>query len=197
MLFDKQQIKIGVTGSIGAGKTFVTQVFSRFGFPVFNADIEADKCMRENASLKKDIQSLFGNEVYINGALQKKFLANIVFNDKKKLQELNNLVHPLVKNSFENWCETSRSKILIKEAAILFESNTHLGLDKIICVSAEKELRIKRVMKRDSIARDQVLSRMSFQISQHEKEKLSDFVIVNDGINLLLPQIIKIIDQIS
>ena len=121
----------------------------------------------------------------------------IVFNNHQKLEELNKLVHPVVKKSFKDWCTDQTSEIIIKEAAILFESDSHLDLDKVICVSAPEEIRIERVIKRDNTSREQVLLRIEKQMPQNEKEKLSDFVILNDGEALVLPQIIKIISQIS
>ena len=194
---DKQQIKIGLTGGIGSGKTFVGAIFSKLGITVFNADVEAKKCLVEDSKLITGVQSIFGEHIYDNGTLQKEILAEIVFNDKQKLEELNQLVHPVVKQSFEDWCAEQTSKIVIKEASILFESDSHLGLDKVICISASEETRIERVIKRDNISREQVIARIKRQMSQNEKEKLSDFVIVNDEEGLLLPQIIKIITQIS
>jgi dephospho-CoA kinase len=194
---EKKQVKIGLTGGIGSGKTFVGTILSKLEMPVFNADIEAKKSMDEDKLLKKEIQNVFGDEIYQNGILQKEFLAEIIFNDKQKLEDLNQLVHPVVKQRFKDWCVNQTSRIVIKEAAILFESNSHLGLDKVICVLANENIRIERVIKRDNISREQVLARIESQMSQNAKEKLSDFVIVNDGAELLLPQIIKIMTQIS
>lgn len=193
----KKQIKIGITGGIGSGKTFVSSIFSKLKIPVFNADVESKKHLNENKSLKQKIQHLFGDMVYNDGVLQNKVLADIVFNNSHKLEELNKLVHPLVKRSFNNWCINQTSNMIIKETAILFESDSHLDLDKVICVSAPKATRIERVIKRDSISRDQVLARIKMQMPQNEKEKLSDFIIVNNEVKLLLPQIIKVVKQIS
>lgn len=197
MSHKKQQIKIGLTGGIGSGKTFVSAIFNKLKIPVFNADIEAKKCMNKDKSLQQGIQNLFGDQVYKEGSLQNKVLSNIVFNNSQKLEELNKLVHPLVKSSFDNWCTQQTSRVVIKEAAILFESDSHFGLDKVICVSAPKETRIERVIKRDNISREQVVARIDMQMPQNEKEKLSDFIIVNDEVELLLPQIIKVINLIS
>ena len=194
---EKEKIKIGLTGGIGSGKTFVGAIFSKLGIPVFNADDQARKCMSENEDLKQDIQNVFGDNVYHNGLLQNKVLADIVFNNNQKLEELNKLVHPVVRQRFDGWSVDQNSRIVIKEAAILFESDSHVDLDKIICVSAHEESRIERVIKRDNTSREQVLRRIEIQMPQNEKEKLSDFVIINDEVELLLPQIIKIIDQIS
>jgi len=194
---EKEQIKIGLTGGIGSGKTFIGAIFTKLEIPVFNADDQARKCMSENELLRQDIQDVFGDNVYSKGLLQNKILADIVFNNNQKLEELNKLVHPVVKQRFDSWCVEQTSQIIIKEAAILFESNSHLGLDKVICVSAPEETRIERVIKRDNTSREQVLVRIEKQMPQNEKEKLSDFIIVNDEVELLLPQIIKIINQIS
>ena len=197
MLREKEKIKIGLTGGIGSGKTFVGAIFSKLGIPVFNADDQAKKCMSENEDLKQDIQNAFGDNVFHNGLLQNKVLADIVFNNNHKLKELNKLVHPVVSQRFDSWSVEQNSRIIIKEAAILFESNSHMDLHKLICVSAQEETRIERVIKRDNTYREQVLRRIEIQMPQNEKEKLSDFVIINDEVELLLPQIIKIIDQIS
>lgn len=192
-----KQTRIGLTGGIGSGKTFVSDVFKKLKIPVFNADDAAKRCMVDNERLQQEIQNFFGDKVYNNGALQNKVLAEIVFNDEQKLEKLNKLVHPVVKKSFEDWCAEQTTEIIIKEAAILFESNTHTGLDKVICVSAPEAMRIERVMNRDNISRAQVVARIEKQMPQHEKEKLSNFVIINDEKELLLPQIIDIITQIS
>ena len=117
--------KIGLTGGIGVGKTFVADIFQKMGYTVFSADTEAKKCMQESKDLKSAVIQNFGDEMYKNGVLQKEKLANIVFNDSEKLNELNQLVHPFVQLEFENWCKNQTSKFIIKEAAILFESRAN------------------------------------------------------------------------
>lgn len=197
MPIEKKQIKVGVTGAIGAGKTFVSSIFEKLGFPVFNSDIEAKKCMQSDMYLIEQIKVVFGDKVYENNILQKDILSEIIFNDNEKLKSLNHLIHPVVSKNFMNWCELQNSDIIIKEAAILFESGSNDFLDKIICVSAEEEIRIKRVMLRDKCDKNRVLSVMSKQMTQKEKEKLSDFIIINDDKKLLLPQIVDVITKIS
>ena len=193
----EKKIKIGITGGIGCGKTFVSKVFNMLGIPVFNADVKAKSCMLDNEYLKNSIKIFFGDNIYKNDSLDTSALAEIVFNDLKALEKLNTLVHPVVKKSFEDWCERQKSNIVIKEAAIMFESHSNIGLDKVICVSAAEDIRIKRVMDRDNISQQQVASRIDKQMPQYEKEELSDFIIFNNGDQLLLPQILKIINQIS
>ena len=184
--------KIGLTGGIGVGKTFVSEIFQKMGYSVFLADLHAKKCIHESDDLKNEIKKKFGNEIYQKGVLQKNRLADIVFNDTKKLQELNNLVHPFVQRYFEAWCKNQQSKFVIKEAAILFESEAHKGLDGVICVSAPFQKRIERVMKRDNCTKEDVIKRIENQMPQEKKEKLSDFVILNNDKKELLPQIISI-----
>ena len=189
--------KIGLTGGIGAGKTYVSKIFQKMGIPIFNADEQAKKCMVEDSSLKAAVQLAFGESMYLKGVLQKDTLANIVFNNTEALGKLNALVHPIVKQKFEDWCTQQSTSIVIKEAAILFESDAHLGLDAVVCVSAPEKLRIERVQKRDESSVEQIQSRMSKQMPQAEKEELADFLIVNDQVQLLLPQVLTIIAEME
>jgi len=189
--------KIGLTGGIGAGKTYVSKIFQKMGIPIFNADEQAKKCMVEDSSLKAAVQLAFGESMYLKGVLQKDTLANIVFNNTEALGKLNALVHPIVKQKFEDWCTQQSTSIVIKEAAILFESDAHLGLDAVVCVSAPEKLRIERVQKRDESSVEQIKSRMSKQMPQAEKEELADFLIVNDQVQLLLPQVLTIIAEME
>ena len=188
--------KIGITGGIGSGKTYVASVFQSLGIPIFNADIQAKKIMTSSRKLIKLVKEEFGNDIYKDSDLNKEKLASIVFSDSDKLQKLNSLVHPIVKEVFNNWYKKQTSPYVIKEAAILFESNSHIGLDAVICVSAPLELRIERLLKRDNYSEMEINQRIENQISQEEKEKLSDYIIVNDEGNLLLPQIIKIHEKL-
>jgi len=189
--------KIGLTGTIGVGKTYVCKIFKQMGIPIFNSDEQAKKCMVEDADLKAAVQLAFGEYIYINGVLQKEELAKIVFNNTKALAKLNALVHPIVKQKFEDWCAQQSTSMVIKEAAILFESDAHLGLDSVVCVSAPKKLRIERVQNRDGSSVVQIENRMNMQMPQTEKEELADFLIVNDQVKLLLPQVLAIIIEME
>jgi dephospho-CoA kinase len=189
--------KIGITGGIGSGKTYVSEVFKSLGIPVFNADIESKKIMITSEKLMELVKLEFGEGIYTNGRLNKEKLGAIVFSDKSKLQKLNSLVHPIVKEEFNNWCKSQKSSYVIKEAAILFESKANIGLDAVICVSAPLELRISRSVKRDNTTEKEIKNRIENQISQEEKEKLSDYIIVNDTKELLLPQVLNIHELLS
>ena len=189
--------KIGLTGGIGVGKTYVSKILQNLGYPVFNADIQAKNCLIEDKGLMQNVKNSFGENIYDNGVLQKEELAKIVFNNSERLAELNVLVHPVVKQKFVDWCCEQDSSIVIKEAAILFESDAHLGLDAVICVSATKQVRIARVQKRDGSSVADIKSRMDKQMSQSKKEEMADFVIINDGKQLLLPQLIKVLKEME
>ena len=184
--------KIGITGGIGSGKSYVSKVFKSLGIPVFNSDIMAKKIMYSSEDLINSIKDEFGNDIYDKYCLNKKKLASIVFSDSKKLRKLNSLVHPFVKQEFFDWQLQQKSSYVIKEAAILFESNSDKELDAVICVTAPKNIRINRVKRRSGFSDQEINNRINNQNSQEENEKLSDYIIVNDGVQSLLPQILKI-----
>lgn len=186
-------IRIGITGGIGSGKTLVCRMFKSLGIPVYHSDEEARRLMQEEASLVSGIVKLFGEEAYIDGSLNRSMIAKRVFQDNKLLNQLNALVHPAVGRDFVRWTETQRNTpYLIKEAAILFESGAEKGLDRVIVVTAPEELRIQRIIQRDQLSREQILSRMKQQWSDEERSQLADFIIVNDGKRMLIPQVLKI-----
>lgn len=192
-------LKVGITGGIGSGKSSACKVFELLGIPVYNADIEAKKLLDFNAEVKQRVINEFGKEV-INkdGFVDRQKLATLVFNDKDKLKKLNNIIHPAVAKHFEGWSNAHQTfPYILKEAAILFESAADKGTDKIISVVAPIELKIKRTMNRDNISEDLVKQRMNNQISDEEKIKRSDFVIYNDEQQLLIPQIIRIHEQLE
>lgn len=186
-------IKIGLTGSIGSGKSIVAKIFDFLDVPVYNADYQAKLIINTSLVLSR-ITELFG-EIILNEdqTLNRKLLAEIVFNDKEKLKKLNHLMHPLVKNDFEAWCNNYPSiPYVIQEAAILYESGFNLLFDKIVLVRAPEVLCIERVMKRDDISAEMVKARMSNQWNQELKAKLADYIIENDEVNLLIPQILQL-----
>ncbi len=189
--------KIGLTGGIGSGKSTVAEIFSRLGVPVFNSDNAARQLQEENEELINGIIKLFGSEIYAEKKLNRTKVAEIVFADKNKLNELNKIVHPAVGKAFEKFCEENKeSKYILKEAAILFEIGDEKNLDKMIVVTAPDELRIKRVMNRDGSTFEHVQKRIKNQISQEEKASKADFTLVNDEIQLLLPQVLKLHEQL-
>lgn len=187
-------LKVGITGGIGSGKSFVCEVFSHLGIPVYGADQEAKRLMNTNPYIHDQLIKCFGPETYTcEGTLNRDFLSGVVFNRPDLLLKLNNIVHPEVRKDFEQWAQQQNSAYVLEEAAILFESDGSHFVDLIITVTAPIELKIKRVMQRDSSTRQQVLDRMKNQWTDEEKISRSDFVITTDnGTKLLIPQIIEI-----
>jgi dephospho-CoA kinase len=186
---------IGITGGIGSGKSTVAKIFATLGIPIYDADAAAKKIMQNNDELKKELKKQFGEATYTSEGLDRKYLANIVFTDKDKLEILNSLVHPYTLTDADNWAKQQTSPYVIKEAALMFESRAAHHVDYIIGVSAPKALRIQRVMNRDGLTRDEVIARMNRQIEENIKMKLCDFVIINDEQQLIIPQVVSLHQQ--
>jgi dephospho-CoA kinase len=188
-----RMLKIGITGGIGSGKSTVCRVFSALGIPVFEADKVAKSLMDTDESIRAKLLSLFGTAVYLpNRVVDRKHLAGIVFNDPSLLEQLNSIVHPVVRKTFFDWCKKQQSPYIIQEAAILFESGFYKMMDKTIAVVTSENERIQRVMKRDGLTLELVKERIKNQWSDEERIKLADFVIGNNDDELIVPQIIEI-----
>ncbi|MDR6736091.1 dephospho-CoA kinase [Sphingobacterium sp. 2149] len=182
-------MKIGITGGIGSGKTFICKLFKAMAVPVYNADEEAKKLMNTDIRIKKRLIAEFGAETYPDGKLDRAFLAQRIFSDRKKLELVNGIIHPIVIQEAKEWAEQQKSRYTLKEAALLFESGSYKDLDYTILVTAPLSVRVQRVMERDKVTEGQVMERINKQLSDEEKLKLADFVIVNDGTTPLLPQV--------
>jgi dephospho-CoA kinase len=189
-------LKIGITGSIGSGKSIVCKIFEQLGVPIYNADERAKILMISNAEIIEKVKLLFGHESYTEtGELNRKHISNIAFNNKDLLTQLNQTVHPIVFKDFDNWLlekEQLKVKYIIKEAALMFETDSYKKIDKFIVVTAPLELRISRTMQRDSILKDQVLSRMNNQLSQEEKLAKADYEIINNEKISLIEQVFSL-----
>ena len=186
-------LKIGITGSIGAGKSTVAGIFKVLGIPVFDADATAQNILNSDLELREQVIAAFGSETYKNGLLDKKYLATLVFNNPDQLAKLNALVHPATIAAADKWASSFADRpYIIKEAALLFEAGTYVGLDYIIGVTAPVELRIARVMARDQVSREEVLSRMQHQLDDTEKMQRCDFVIDNNEASLVIPEVLAL-----
>lgn len=189
-------ITLGLTGGIGSGKTTVAAVFQSLGVPVFNSDEEAKACYTDDSELKLAVEQHFGHEIFNeHGELHKEILASRVFGNEAQLRLLNSLVHPAVARRFNAWKLKQKSPIVMKEAAILFESGANHQTDYNILVSAPVEMRIERIVKRNGWPKEEIMKRMSRQWPEEKIRSLCDYEIVNDG-RLILPQIVKVHEDI-
>ncbi len=189
----EKPLQIGITGGIGSGKSTVCRIFRVLGVPVYDADSRAKFLMATDGILTSQIKKEFGVLSYRDDEVDREFLAQAVFQDKKKLELLNSLIHPRVAQDYERWVGEQKSDYVLKEAALLFEAKSYLTLDKIIVVHAPEELRINRVLQRDPHrTRPQVSDIMKNQLQDEEKLKLADFNIVNDESRLVTPQVLDL-----
>jgi dephospho-CoA kinase len=185
-------LTVGITGGIGSGKTIVCRIFSQLGIPVYNADDEAKK-LYGLPEVKQELRKKFGENIFDNnGEADRKKMAELIFNDEKSLKTVNELIHPLVIQRFNKWKEEQEGPYLLKEAAILFESGTNAGCDKIVLVTAPTEIRTRRILQRDHRAKEEVEKIMSKQWPDEKKARLSDFIITNDETQLVIPQVLDI-----
>jgi dephospho-CoA kinase len=187
-------LKVGITGGIGSGKSVVCEIFKLLGVPVFNSDTEARNLLEEDAGVVEGVKSLFGDQVYTaKGKADRRQIAAVVFADKGKLAALNALVHPAVARRFEDWVSVHASAdYVLKEAAILIESGAYKELDAIILVCAPDEVRFSRAAKRDGITEEEVRQRSQNQLSQDELRRYAGYFVQNDGLEMLIPQVVAL-----
>jgi len=190
-------LKIGITGGIGSGKTTISKVFEVLGIPVFYADDAAKQVMTADTILIGALKDTFGDEAYFSdGSLNRKYIANIVFNNPAELAKLNAITHPAVFRAFDDWLKKiHNAPYVIKEAALMFESGSAKLCDKNILVYAPLEMRIDRVVKRDGLSRAEVESRNARQFTDEQKRALADYVITNDDSQLVVPQVLALHQQ--
>ena len=189
---------VGLTGGIGSGKTIVSQLFKTLGCVIYNSDNRA-KDLYFNSEVKQQVISLLGQEVYTNnGELNKVFISQIVFSDDDKLKQLNAIIHPAVKKDFDLFVKSYPSNtLIIKESALLFEENLYLNCDATILVTAPIELKIERIIKRNSLSKTEIEKRMLTQWADEQKIPLADFVIVNDEKQAIVPQVVAIFNKLK
>ena len=184
--------KVGITGNIGSGKSYVCKIFESLGIPVFYSDDETKK-LYLIPSVKELIINRFGNEVYFeDGTLNKKLLSYHLFKNEEAMQFIESVLYPALNQRFDEWCKQQTMPYVLYESAILFEKNYGKYFDKIIFVSAPEDIRLQRVMLRDDCSEENVRSRMRLQLSEDLKVSKADFVIHNDGAQPVEPQVLKI-----
>jgi dephospho-CoA kinase len=187
---------VGLTGGIGSGKTTVASMFNDLGIPVYIADEEAKKLMVSSKAIKRKLIGLFGENAYKNDQLNKPFIAEAIFHNKSLLEKMNTIIHPKVASHFKRWIQKQNAPYVIKEAAILFENGGYKQCDFMITVTASKELKIKRLLKRDDTTLEKIEAIMNNQWSDEEKVKRSNYVIINSELDDTRHQVAKLHQKI-
>ena len=182
-------IKIGVTGGIGSGKSVVSSLLSLADIPVYVADDKSKHLSNCSPIIQEKLKKMFGNDIYNDDKLDSKRLASLVFSDEKLLNKVNDIIHPVVRKNFEEWVLCQTSKYCALESAILYESKFDKNMDVVLMVYAPVALRLTRAMRRDGVNEAEIMKRMNRQMPDELKRKQADFVIVNDGIQALMPQL--------
>lgn len=183
---------IGLTGGIGSGKTTVANMFKELGVPVYIADEEAKRLANSSTVIKRKLIQLLGHSTYTDGKLNRKFVANIIFNDPMLLKKVNAIIHPKVASHFKRWVKKQEGNYCIKEAAILFENGGYKDCYLTILITAPMASRIQRIMNRDKTSKEEIEKRMNNQWTDEEKSKLADIVIENTSLDLTQKEVVKI-----
>ena len=184
--------KVGLTGGIGSGKSTVARVFGVLGIPVFNADEESKRSLREDEAVRRAVIAAFGDGIYSNGELDRAALARIVFEDRAQLERLNAIAHPAVRKRLVTWLDEQRSPYALVEAALMVDTGWYRSMDQLLVVSAPEAERMRRVMARDGMTEQQVVARMRNQSGEEERLAVADAVIRNDGNELVIPQVLAL-----
>ena len=190
-------IKIGITGGIGSGKSVVAELFKLLGVPVYNADQECKRLMDVSPIIREHLTMLFGNELYTSQGLNRRRLADLIFNNAENLHFTNHIVHPEVKRDFLQWTEKNKHSLCAIESAILFESGFEQSVDRILMVYTPLPLRIERARIRDGVSEQAIRSRMQNQLDDEWKREHSDDMIFNDGQQALIPQVMEYIKKME
>ena len=189
-------VQIAVTGNMGCGKTTICQLMENEGVPVYYSDSRAKQLMNQNGSLMDSIKERFGEESYHDGLLNRKWIASIVFDDATALNDLNNLVHPVVQKDYLSWVSQQTKDIIAYESAILIEHGNQGDFDIVILVQCPKNIRFERIQKRDGLTLDQVQARSRFQWPEEEKIKYADYLIENIALEQAKQQLNSVIVSI-
>jgi dephospho-CoA kinase len=189
-------LRIGITGGIGAGKTFVSKRLEAMGFPIFDSDKVAKQLMNNNPEIRIKLTEWIGEECYNENGLNRAFVAQKMFNNAELKQQIEQLVHPKVAQAFDKWAEEQESNLVFIESAILYESGFDQYVDKVLMVDADTETRIKRTMQRDICSREQAEQRVNAQMDQAEKRKRADFVLENNPYSDVNAQLFKLVKSL-
>ena len=189
---------IGITGGIGSGKSYVCKIIEEMGFAVYYSDKSAKFLMDSNEHIQKELKRIIGDDAYTLQGLNRELISNKIFSDTTLRQKMNQLIHPIVREDFEQWKKSfTDNEFIFNEAAILFETGSYINYDSVILVYAPLKLKIERIKKRDEITEEEVLKKMKSQWSDAQKMKLTPHHILNDGKKNLRQRISVILDELS
>lgn len=187
-------IKLGITGGIGSGKSVVSRLLEIMDVPVYIADAESKRITVSDPCIRRELIELLGEEVYLNGELNKSLLAGYLFGSPEHVRKINSIIHPRVKEDFRRWTERHKDfPVIAIEAAILIEAGFADEVDRIVMVYAPVETRIERAMKRDAVSKEAIISRIRSQMDDEEKMSLAHYTIWNDNTHPLIPQVEEIV----
>lgn len=188
--------KIGITGGIGAGKSTVTKILQAMEYPVFYSDEVAKQILNCDLDVRSELTNLFGISLYDDMGINRKKLAEIIFNDSTAREKVNQLIHPRVRNAFDLFVHECDAELIFNEAAILFETGSYKQFDATILIVAPLDMRVNRIMKRDGSTAREITARINAQWSDEEKLKLADFSILNDERKPLISQVEDLIPKL-
>lgn len=190
-------MRIGITGGIGSGKSYVCRRLEVMGYPVYDCDAEAKRLMSEDTELVKAVKRLIGDDAYQGDTLDKTVVAQFLFASSDHAAQMNALVHPVVRRDFVNWTARQTSSVVFVETALLFQAQFDSVCDRVWCVTAPLSIRLKRVMKRDGCTKEDVVKRQHQQLGDLEVQQRSDDIILNDGKHDIDEQIQLLISKLS
>ena len=176
-------LKIGITGGIGSGKTYVANLFEKAHVPVYYADIVAKKIMNGNSKLKEEVKEAFGNESYVDGMLNREYLSEKIFSNKEYLKKMNNIMSPYIESDYHKWCEKNNHRhFTCIESANLFETGLNENLNYVINIACDLDIKLERIKKRDSFrTEEEIRNIVNSQLTDKDRNKLADYIIFNNG----------------
>ncbi|WP_339837541.1 dephospho-CoA kinase [uncultured Maribacter sp.] len=187
---------VGLTGGIGSGKSTIATMFKELGVPVYNSDERAKHLMNTSKKIKKQLIKLLGKKAFVDDQLNRGYIAKKVFNDVDLLEQLNGIVHPVVRKDFIKWTKKQTTQYVIQETALLFENNAQNLYDSVILITAPEELRIERVLSRDESSREQIIARMNNQLDDKAKLELAKYVIENIDLESTASKVVEVHEAI-
>ena len=189
--------RIGITGGIGSGKSYVCELLKQRGIPVYHCDDEAKRLMQTSPAIRQKLCAVVGDDAYTGDSLNKQAIASFLFANSGNAARINEIVHPVVRQDFTEWAERQQTAFVAQECALLFETGFDGTVDVTVEVYAPHDVRLARAMQRDNATAAQVEARMKQQMDEEEKRRLADFCIENGGTTDLDSQIDLLLKQLN